>query len=228
MNWLLIGTAPSVLDTLPRVRAEWQIDRTITTNRGILIEPNPDVYVLIDHTACRNHRNDSIRAKWQGTHLVTMARGEQAIKDRGLDHFHEFITEGDKLTRSTWGPFRYSGQFCLAYACKNGANTVIMVGCDGYRPDDTPDYFDGYMPEKRKVLTRDYLYQHQTVQVMQPAFTEVARVYSDVRFVRYGDPCFSVSAGNWEDVKWPLQSSRQEAGARESHGRISSESAANR
>lgn len=193
MTWLHIGTSPSVLEFLPLVRRDWTIDQIVTCNRGILLESHPDVYMLIDQIACREFHDASKAAQASGTRLVTLQRGEKSIRDRGLEHFDEFLNE------SEWGPFRYTGPLCLKYASRQGATTILLVGCDGYHGDGTPDYFDGWTSAKREQYTAEYLHQRQTLDVLKPAFESVARENPGVEFVRYGTPCFQVSAGNWSD-----------------------------
>lgn len=196
MNWLLIGSSPSVLEYLPRVRQECRIDRTITCNSGIELEPFPDVYCCVDSISQKRFSSAAREAQKQGTRLICLKRTPQALRNRDCDWYDEFIENGQgKPTRSKWGAFRYSGPLCVEYACRNGATTVYLVGCDGYSNQQPEQYFNGF--RSTTCIPRDGLYQRCTVEVLQPAFQHIAELWHDVRFVQYGDPFYAIAGDNW-------------------------------
>lgn len=192
MRWLHIGTSPTVKETLPHVRQEFQFDKIMTCNRGLLLEPFPDVYLATDMKVGKLHEKDARTAQAKGTRLVTLQRNEQSLIQRRMHFYDEFITEGrSDPTRADWGMFRLTGPMCLEYACRNGAKEIVMVGCDGYR-GEAQDYFDDCWRDKRPGC------EHRT-QILHMAFGLVANCFDDVRFIRYGKPLRNVDARNWEE-----------------------------
>lgn len=194
MKWLHIGTSPSVNRTLAHVRSQFEFDKTITCNSGILLEPTPDVYLAVDMKIGHLFEIETKEAQAAGTRLVTLARSEHSIKQRKLEHFDEFITEGrSDPTLKEWGMFRLTGPMCLEYACRNGATEIVMVGCDGYRGGDAVDYFNDCWRDPRPGAEhRDH--------ILHFAFRKVADVFTAVSFKRYGNIRKEIDAANWEDI----------------------------
>lgn len=203
MNWLHIGTSPSVVKYLPVAKSEWQIDKVATCNRGLLIEPQPDVYVACDAYACVRFASLASKAQKRGTKCVTMYRkSRDAQERRNVEWYDEFLSlpPHGLSTRESYGAFRYTGPLTVEYAIRHGARRVILVGCDGYKPTEGPDYFDEESVRKSDG-DRQVIHQRRTVEVLQPAFQHIANTWPDVQFVRYGEPCFTINAVNWEDRK---------------------------
>lgn len=194
MNWLHIGSSPSVVEYLPRARQENRIDRTVSCNAGILIEPRPDVYLSVDFPSNRRFAEQARTAQAAGTHLVTLRREPSALKARDCDWYDEFLElpPAGLLTRENWGAFRYTGPLSIEYAIRHGATTVILVGCDGYT--GTNDYFDGWTDGKQEPAG---VYQRMTVEVLQPALQRLATVFHDVQFIQYGRPVYAICGANW-------------------------------
>ena len=194
MRWLHIGTSPTVNDTLPLARGLFNFDKIITCNRGILLEPKPDFYLATDMKVGRQYETEARAAQAAGTRLVTYLRDQQAMIDRRVDFYDEFITEGvGDPTRAAWGMFRLTGPMCVEYACRTGCTELVMVGCDGYRGQPHADYFDDYWRDERPGA------EHRT-QIMHLAFRKIAEVFHDVRFIRYGRPLRNVpDCPNWEE-----------------------------
>jgi len=190
----MVGTGPSVHRGLDVV-GEFD-GRTITTNYGIdLVEP--DYYVGIDMTATMELAERTKELQIAGTRLITLHRDVWAAQvARKVDHYNEFIIVGsqDDPSQLRYGRFRYSGPFCLEYACHNGASEVHMVGFDGYRWLNDYHYTNVENPDKTKGVQR-------THDVLRPACQEIARAWGHVRFVQYGEPVFTVDSNNWEVVK---------------------------
>src|SRR5690606_40945843 len=118
MKWLVVGSSPSVVDTLPHMESGL---RTVTTNAGILLL-QPDVLFLFDRTACQSHAELARFARFQGTKLVTLKRQQEAMERRGVADFDEFADEAE------YEEFKLSGLFCVEYACRHGASVVQLVG----------------------------------------------------------------------------------------------------
>lgn len=194
MKWLMVGTSPSVLRTLPLFDGASRY-RTITTNAGIRLIPCPDVFVLIDHLAMREYHAAAMKAKESGAHLVTLHR-ERPMPDRRADDYSEHVEVGGEPTRDSFGEFRLSGPFCLEYACHNGASEIHMIGFDGYRWQG--DYYADRLPSNNQQNGSQRHGVQRTHSVMKPRCEELARVWSDVRFIQYGEPTFRVESDNWE------------------------------
>lgn len=197
MKWLMVGTAPSVLATLPRLNLG-EFDCTITCNAGIRLLPCPDVYVCVDMLASRAYAPEASLAQLAGTKLVTLRRDRRALCERQVEHYNEFLELGrGGPTRQSYAEYRYTGPLCLEYACHHGANEVVMVGFDGYRNDD--DYFDNSVPRKDGMASTA---EERTQQVLRPACIAIADCWSDVKFTQVGNPAFTVGTSNWEAVRW--------------------------
>ena len=198
-EWLMIGTATSVARTYPRVRSEiGESVTTITTNGGIRVEVFPNIYVLIDQVACEYYSNDAWVARTSGTFLVTLDRVQSALVSRGIAHYDEFVSlprKPAKPHRGGYGSFRYSGPFCLEYACNNGAKKIHLVGFDGYRFQgdyvhaDNPGRIGPKDPKTEGVM--------RTKDILEPACNDIANAWNDVEFIQYGEPQFVVDADNW-------------------------------
>lgn len=197
MKWLMVGTAPSVMRTLPSFSAFEGM--RITCNGGIELVPDPDVYLLVDMVASKTFRENAIRAREQGATLVTLHRdSEAALVDRKVHDFDEFLrcdSQGEP-TKAKYGRFRYSGPLCLEYACHHGASEIHLIGFDGYRT--LGDYYKPQPGTKSKSATHGV---ERTRDVLQPACQAIARAWHDVQFIQYGEPIFSVDSGNWEVVR---------------------------
>ncbi len=129
MTWLFIGSSASAPDYLPVARKNHRIDRTVTCNSGILLEPKPDVYFLIDAKACVDHREHAVQAAERGVHCVPLLRKRDALEQRCVDWFHEFLDlpERGEPTATTSREFHYSGPTCMESALRNGAITLVLV-----------------------------------------------------------------------------------------------------
>lgn len=193
MNWLHIGTSPSVLDYLPRARQENRVDVTITCNAGIKLEPRPDYYAAVDFPSHRRFVEQAREAQRKGTHLITAQREPSALKDRDCDWYDEFLSFGSgPPTREKWGEFRYTGPMCMEYAIRHGAMTLILVGCDGYT--GTKDYFDGWTSGGDDPPG---IYQRMTVEILQPAIQRLVRLWPEVTWIVYGRPVYAIQGDNW-------------------------------
>ena len=196
MKYLLVGTSPTVLDAMPMIDIA-DFDCVITSNSGFNLV-DPDVYVCIDQVACWMYCGKAKEMQAGGTKLVTLARVESAIKSRGIDFFDEFLQVGEgEPTRDSWGKFQFSGPFAFEYALRNGATSVTVVGCDGYRTGTASDYIES---DNSRAIGADRAYR-RTMEVIGPSFMRLAELFPEVSIVQIGDPVFDITAENWEVVQ---------------------------
>jgi hypothetical protein len=196
MNWLHIGTSPSVLEYLPRARLENRIDRTITCNAGIKLDPRPDYYACVDFPSQRMFNEHARAAQKGGTHLITLKRTAEALRKRDCDWFDEFVDmPNGPPTREKWGEFRYTGPMCMEYAIRHGASSLILVGCDGYTGKN--DYFDGWTDGKQEPVG---IYERMTVEVLQPAIQRLVSLWPEVQWLVYGRPVYAIRGDNWRVI----------------------------
>ncbi len=190
-TWIVIGSSPTVLQTYPRARSRWGDAGTITCNRGLQVEPDPDFYFLSDQLACQLWAAKGKEASKRGkTKRVTLRRDPQAMKMRSVDDFEIVIREGHPFE-----PFQMSGLWCVEFAIRIlGADQVVMCGLDGYRPGcEKQDYFAGadhYPPN-------DGLQQHLTAKNVEPLTNRIVAKYPDVTFLCLGAPWYEVAYPNW-------------------------------
>lgn len=189
---ILIGSSPTVRLTYPAARACWPAATTITCNRGLQVEPDPDFYFLSDQLACQLwSANAKAAAKRGKTKRITLRREPQAMKMRTVDDFEIVIREGHPFE-----PFQTSGLWCVEFAIRIlGADQVVMCGYDGYRPDcPGQDYFAGadhYAPN-------DGLQKNLTRKVVEPLTNRIVAKYPAVTFVCLGAPWYQVNHPNWQ------------------------------
>lgn len=204
-NWLMIGTAPTVLCTLP-IAHHLHPDAACvaTSNGGLGIWPVPDVYLATDMLATKRFAQQARQAQDNGTRLVTLRRNNRSLKDRDSDWYDEFLELGRGLpSRAKWGEFTYTGPLLLEYLLRNGATKIILVGCDGYRHGDERDYWDGQTMERIPARTG----QQRTIETLGPGFEVRARLFPEVPIIQYGDPAFQIDSPNWEVRRCPQPSS---------------------
>jgi len=193
-TWLMIGSSPSVLQTLPQF-ADFD-GMTITCNSGICLWPVPDVYFAIDQFASVMWHDEAANAQRMGTKLVSVLRGPKAAKQRKIEHYDLFLDLAHKTnpSRTDYGEFRYSGPLCVEHACHNGAEVIHLIGMDGYRHGN--DYWDADKALGRRNLPN--MKSTHTEAHIQPRMQQLADVWHDVQFIQHGDPCYVVNADNWE------------------------------
>ena len=133
-TWLAVADSPYAAGFLEAIQ---EPVRSITCNAGIRLL-RPDVYVLFDAAACPVYRDEAYAARVEGTWLVTLLRLGQALADRGVLDFDEFIAiEGytsGRLDRSHWYNLVLSRPYTWQYALHRGATRLILVGNEGYPP----------------------------------------------------------------------------------------------
>lgn len=188
--WLMVGSSPSVIDVLPKVRESLTNPTIITCNSGIKIV-HPRHYVCVEQTAVNHYANAAQVAKSCGVNLITLNRSH--LRSRNVHWYTEFIeNQPGPPTREKYGEFRRSGGLTLEYACRNGAKEIHLVGVDGHRNEN--DYFDG---EILRRITKD-----SENDVLTELYTQIATVFDDIQFFHHGDPVLDIQANNWEVVRY--------------------------
>lgn len=194
MKWMFLGSSPAaprhVQEILPRLMP----CRTITTNAGIKLLPNPDVYFLSDQVACRNYIHLAKLAKeYCKTHFVTMHRYKQALEARNVEWFDEFLINGvDPPLPNRWGCYNQSGAMCLEYACRHGATEIHMLGCEGY---SAISYFD-----QHERSTEFKIADAETTPQLIKRTTMVVECFPAVSFYVYGNLQYHIPLTNWHAI----------------------------
>jgi hypothetical protein len=176
--WLCLGCSPQALENLSRV--DGQYDISITCNKGIeLLEP--DYYFLWDTPSCELYAQ---RAKTlTGTTRITMAQEAGLLKRRNIHWFDELVCNFKR-----YEPFQFSGLWCLEYACRHFADTVLMVGMDGYQY--AGEHFNCFIPERHRRYNKAGL-------LLESCTRTIVNKYPDVSFRLYGNPTYSLVAENF-------------------------------
>ena len=207
-TWILVGSGPSVVNTLPAVWPQCRPCGVITGNAGIKLVPLPDVYVCCDMVATRRYADAARVAQHNGAHLVTLKRKQVALIERDCEWYDEFLELGrGPATRETWGEFRYTGPLMAEYCCRRlGARDIVLVGCDGYQ-DGQDEYFDQPDRPAHKVLSSTP--EQRTRETLKPGFESVARAFPEVAFHHVGPASWTVDAPNWHAVSEEMSCSGQ-------------------
>lgn len=204
-TWLIVGSAPSVVDWIDRARRE--ADIVMTANSGILLCRRPDFYWLHDLAACTPPTIRYFRRKAQaaGTKIVTLDRNTKVTREGGkviyddLGDAYDFWLKDRDLAAADitvpGEPWREpivwkrgdhlkgltSGCHMLQFAINRGAGSVILIGCDGYA--STPaarvsDTFDGRLGSPGGLNINE--------RMQGPLFRAVMAACPDVKFTVYG------------------------------------------
>lgn len=186
-TWIVLGSSPTAAEALARAKRAHRIDGLITCNRGILIEPRPSVYALIDHEACRLFASHGREARKRGVTCVTLERPPLQLVERGIEWIDVRIQEGQP-----WEPFQMTGLWCVEYAIRIGrALRVLLCGMEGY--SEQPAVQD-YFVDDFGVKPKNY---DITKTVIEPLTRTLVQKYSIVQFFAYGNLNYTVEAENW-------------------------------
>lgn len=192
---IVLGSSPLVRQAYATARVDWPDALTVTCNRGLEIEPQPDFYFLSDCIACQMwSRNGKEAAKRGKTKTVTLRRDPQAMKMRTVDDFDIVVREGHPFE-----PFQLSGLWCFEFAIRVlAAQQLVLCGMDGYRPAvGLTDYFDGAV----QLPGAAGLGKNTLERVIQPLTDRLAAKYPAVFITIVGEPCYNVPKG------WTVRSS---------------------
>jgi len=174
VTWLAVADSPYAAGFLEVIQ---EPARSITYNGGIRLL-RPDVYWLFDSTACREYAAEAYAARINGTWLVTLLRDGQALVDRGVDDFDEFIAiEGQvsaRLDRRQWFNLVFSRPYTWQYALHRGATRLVFVGQEGYPPGD-----------KRHRHCREFF---------EPMLAQAVQIWPEVEFIFCGEPNYALPA----------------------------------
>jgi CMP-N,N'-diacetyllegionaminic acid synthase len=184
--WIVCGAGPDAREMLAIARTRAPHAITITTNSGIHLFPPPNVpdfYFLTDARACVMYNKASRDAQAAGTRLVTLRRDMQAVKQRNLEHFDEFIpiTGGHNQFTRHGLTAALSGLLSLQYAMMRGAKQVHLVGMNGYKGNGSGDYYNKDIP-----INTGRRQKMHTENTIAPMMTEMIEQCPDVEFIFYG------------------------------------------
>ncbi len=197
----MLGSSPRAPKLLRLSIERHDFAITITCNSGIKLLPTPTYYVSVDSLACKAYADLAMEAQARGTKLVTLKRQRSALESRGVAHFDEFIDADAEpaCVEGGYGPFRYSGPFCVELACNKGATRVVLVGMCGWTK--AYDYFDDDHPVSPSRPSDDNWHRSMTKQWIEPTLNELCRAWPRVEFLCYGEPNYTVDAPNWTVIE---------------------------
>jgi hypothetical protein len=135
-------------------------------------------------------------AQSQGTKLVTVSIGS-----RRIDWFDIEIQGNPRHgpRRDAHGAFRWSGPYCLQFACLNGAKRIFLAGCEGYE-SGKPWYFKESNREEFQKTRASKFHPGLTQRVVKPETQAVVDCWPDVEFVCLGPTSYEIDADNWRHV----------------------------
>lgn len=183
--WVVVGSGPSAHSGLLAAQRDYsEVEEIVTCNGGYALFDaagfSPTLYLLVDPVACRKY-GDHVRA-------LRAVRGTRIISIKGR------MADADEYLRIERGPVsdayrpgrhparRLTGLYMLDYALSHGADTVLIVGFDGYQSQGTArvrDYFDGRAGHRNSWRHSDRIAQY---------LADAVRLRPSVRFELYADP----------------------------------------
>jgi hypothetical protein len=176
-HWMVLGTGPSAESWFAKVLPK--ATHTATCNAGINMLPNPDVYAVCESAAFPAYRDQYMRAKAQGTKLITIDR----VYPSEQEGFEVLQVQGPKEYEvGSWekGVYRHgltTGSFLVQYAANHGADVIHLLGFDGYPTSAGPG----------QVIKTAY-YQG-------PLFYRMVEACPEIEFIFYGRPRYDVAPG---------------------------------
>lgn len=197
-EWVIVGSSPTAPKWLEAVRQNTESPQFAVTNRAHVLFPDdpPDIYFIGGEVT------GNIRGRYEqfyaaardiqkrGSHLVSLQRRKEEIKEAGLDFMDEYLL----VDVGRWGKWKFipghysacgfSGLFCLQYAVNHGASIVHCVGMEGYAKEG--HYFDA---------GPDSVY-NQTDDVIGPFTQAVIDACPGVEFIFYGELNYPVVGAN--------------------------------
>jgi len=198
--WIVCGSGPDAREMLAVARARYPGAMAITTNAGInlFVTPDrPDVYFLTDARGCQIYHEQAKAIQKQGSRLVTLRRDIQALKQRRVDHFDQFVPITGGPSQFVRGGYTacLSGLLCVQYAINNGARQIHLVGMNGYTGTNGGDYFGQYEPPNRGRKRRMH-----TESVIGPFMQAAVESCTDIEFVAYGQLNYPMAGPNVRHV----------------------------
>lgn len=182
--WVVVGSGPSAHSALIAVQRDYgEVEEVVTCNGGYALFDaagfTPTLYLLVDPVACRRY-GDHVRA-------LRAAHGTRIISIRGrMPGADEYLRVrgpvSDEYRPGHHPARRLTGLYMLDYALSHGADTVLIVGFDGYQSQGTVrvrDYFDGRAGHRNSWRHSDRIAQY---------LADAVRLRPSVRFELYADP----------------------------------------
>lgn len=182
-RWVVVGSGPSAPAALKAARKDLgSADEVVTCNGGYALfgAGAPTLYLLVDPVACRKYGDQAraLRAA-HGTRIISL-EGRMPDADEYLRIEPGPVSD---VYRPGWHPpRRLTGLYMLDYALSHGADTVALIGFDGYRSRGkirVMDYFDGRVGHENS-----WLHGGRIAVYLAGAVRHRPRV----RFVLYGTP----------------------------------------
>ena len=146
-TWVVVGSGPSAPAALLAARRDYpQVAEVVTCNGGFALFGatgwSPSIYLLADPLACSRYGDQAraLRAS-RGTRIIS-------IEGRMPDADEHLFIQGqvsDEYRPGRHPRRRLTGLYMLDYALSHGADTVLIIGFDGYSSRGTSrvrDYFD--------------------------------------------------------------------------------------
>lgn len=198
-NWIVIGSSPSATEMLPVARERWPDATTITCNAGIDLFGDgdwPTYYLLWDHVAVPRYAAVAREAQRAGTVLVTADRPwntpSRCPHTEGFDVRLNLRrdTLALRYERGNYDQVGYSGLMAIMFALNHSAESVALVGMEGFRCNKggVLDHIDGRPGRVRGALhTRRYIRPY-----MQSCIDECPHV----PFTFFGRPRFQLQGDN--------------------------------
>jgi len=199
MKWIVLGSSKEAARNYPFPGGA---DAVITTNRGILLEPNPDYYGLFDSVATEVFVPTAYEAQSRGVKLITLERNDTSQLRRKVTNFDIFLPNGCR----GYEHFSLSGICCLEFAAKR-AEVVYLIGMEGYQkgkyqdqhfPHELPPH--DLEPAKKMWISRAANMHGITRNVIEPKTQAIVDKYPQVEFVMVGSPNYTIVAPNWKTL----------------------------
>jgi len=130
--------------------------------------------------------------------MVTLKRKQDAMRNRGVDHYDAFIEtvrhrKATEFVSGEYSPMNYTGLYCLQFAVNNGAERVLATGLDGYK-QHAENYADRDKPQIGGNCQKRTRYIEQCTQAIVTACP-------DVEFVFYGPLRYELTGANVKVVE---------------------------
>lgn len=211
-TWIIAGSSPSIVHHFDAVVGKYADATTFACNSSIKLfaKPvrRPDYFIAVDETAgiiLHDHIWDAIE---RGTKFVSYSNSLLVRNLEGKISLPGYEVQVPLPTvplsvggtvKTTYKPGKvvfaqYSGLAAMQYALQQGANKIAIIGCDGYAGGnpgvDFPIVtFDGHGGDSHG--------ERQTREVIAPFMQSMVEQCSDVEFIQYGDPRYTIVADNY-------------------------------
>lgn len=195
-EWIICGSSPGVHDALALARRVAPRAKVAASNAAIALVGVPDLLWMSDQVACEMFGDDARKAYDAGCWCMSMSRTKWGREYRGIEWFDEFTElDGPGATwffqKGRYTRVNLSGLYLMQAAINHGAQTLHVVGCEGYRGG--LDYFDG--------RTTKPTYGVKTPEVVEPQTQALIDATPDVLWTFYGDLAYTPKGDNVEVIR---------------------------